>query len=110
MLPGRSAFDDFNGGLKMTVRELMDINEARENMLEGLLSRYQTGKINEQLLNRLRGTFYETSSFGTIPVHSFIFKSMMPVHVCVLRNTRRVTPTDMLLTICELCWVMSRWN
>ncbi len=34
---GQVSFDDFNGGLKMTVRELMDINEARENMLEGLL-------------------------------------------------------------------------
>ena len=36
---GQVSFDDFSGGLKMTAREVMDIDEARENMLAGLLSR-----------------------------------------------------------------------
>ncbi|MCE1658669.1 OB-fold nucleic acid binding domain-containing protein, partial [Enterobacter hormaechei] len=33
---GQVSFDDFNGGLKMTARELMDISEAREKYARGL--------------------------------------------------------------------------
>ncbi len=36
---GQVSFDDFSGGLKMMAREVMDISEARENTLAGLLSR-----------------------------------------------------------------------
>lgn len=39
IVSGQVSFDDFSGGLKMTAREVMDIDEAGKNMLAGLLSR-----------------------------------------------------------------------
>ncbi|MFB0772452.1 DNA polymerase III subunit alpha [Proteus cibi] len=93
---GQVSFDDFNGGLKMTVRELMDINEAREKYARGLAISLSDRQINEQLLNRLRGVL-EPHRSGTIPVHLYFEK-----HDACARlrfgATWRVTPTDMLLT------------
>ncbi|EME2731543.1 TPA: DNA polymerase III subunit alpha [Proteus mirabilis] len=93
---GQVSFDDFNGGLKMTVRELMDINEAREKYARGLAISLSDRQINEQLLNRLRGVL-EPHRSGTIPVHLYFQK-----HDACARlrfgATWRVTPTDMLLT------------
>ena len=70
---GQVSFDDFNGGLKMTVRELMDINEAREKYARGLAISLSDRQINEQLLNRLRGVL-EPHRSGTIPVHLYFQK------------------------------------
>ena len=39
IVSGQVSFDDFSGGLKMTAREVMDIDEAREKYVAGLLSR-----------------------------------------------------------------------
>lgn len=93
---GQVSFDDFNGGLKMIVRELMDINEAREKYARGLAISLSDRQINEQLLNRLRGVL-EPHRSGTIPVHLYFEK-----HDACARlrfgATWRVTPTDMLLT------------
>ena len=93
---GQVSFDDFNGGLKMTVRELMDINEVREKYARGLAISLSDRQINEQLLNRLRGVL-EPHRSGTIPVHLYFQK-----HDACARlrfgATWRVTPTDMLLT------------
>lgn len=93
---GQVSFDDFNGGLKMTVRKLMDINEAREKYARGLAISLSDRQINEQLLNRLRGVL-EPHRSGTIPVHLYFQK-----HDACARlrfgATWRVTPTDMLLT------------
>lgn len=67
---GQVSFDDFNGGNKMTVRELMDISEAREKYARGLAISLSDRQIDDQLLNRLRSTL-EPHRSGTIPVHLY---------------------------------------
>ncbi|VDZ95794.1 DNA polymerase III subunit alpha [Salmonella enterica subsp. enterica] len=54
IVSGQVSFDDFSGGLKMTAREVMDIDEAREKYARGLAISLTDRQIDDQLLNRLR--------------------------------------------------------
>lgn len=92
---GQVSFDDFNGGLKMTARELMDISEAREKYARGLAISLTDRQIDDQLLNRLRLSL-EPHRSGTIPVHLYYQRQ----DACARLRfgaTWRVTPTDRLL-------------
>jgi DNA polymerase-3 subunit alpha len=53
IVSGQVSFDDFRGG-KMTAREVMDIDEAREKYARGLAISLTDRQIDDQLLNRLR--------------------------------------------------------
>ncbi|MBP2845660.1 DNA polymerase III subunit alpha [Dickeya oryzae] len=92
---GQVSFDDFSGGLKMTVRELMDISEAREKYARGLAISLTDRQIDDQLLNRLRQSL-EPHRSGTIPVHLYYQRQ----DACARLRfgaAWRVTPTDVLL-------------
>ncbi|MET4879188.1 DNA polymerase III subunit alpha [Morganella morganii] len=93
---GQVSFDDFSGGLKMVVRELLDISEAREKYARGLAISLTDGQIDEQLLYRLRGAL-EPHRSGTIPVHLYYQKDDARARMR-FGATWRVTPTDTLLT------------
>ncbi|KAA1195213.1 DNA polymerase III subunit alpha [Photorhabdus heterorhabditis] len=93
---GQVSFDDFNGGLKMTARELMDISEAREKYARGLAISLSDRQIDNQLLSRLRGTL-EPYRSGTIPVHLYYQREDARARLR-FGATWRVTPTDNLLT------------
>ncbi|HDS6401083.1 TPA: DNA polymerase III subunit alpha [Morganella morganii subsp. morganii] len=93
---GQVSFDDFSGGLKMVVRELLDISEAREKYARGLAISLTDGQIDEQLLHRLRGAL-EPHRSGTIPVHLYYQKDDARARIR-FGATWRVTPTDTLLT------------
>ena len=92
---GQVSFDDFNGGNKMTVRELMDIGEAREKYARGLAISLSDKQINDQLLNRLRSTL-EPHRSGTIPVHLYYQKDDARAKL-KFGVVWRVTPVDPLL-------------
>ncbi|MEY1390582.1 DNA polymerase III subunit alpha [Providencia stuartii] len=92
---GQVSFDDFNGGNKMTVRELMDISEAREKYARGLAISLSDKQINDQLLNRLRSTL-EPHRSGTIPVHLYYQKDDARAKL-KFGVVWRVTPVDDLL-------------
>jgi len=92
---GQVSFDDFNGGNKMTVRELMDISEAREKYARGLAISLSDKQINDQLLNRLRSTL-EPHRSGTIPVHLYYQKDDARAKL-KFGVIWRVTPVDDLL-------------
>ena len=92
---GQVSFDDFNGGNKMTVRELMDISEAREKYARGLAISLSDKQINDQLLNRLRSTL-EPHRSGTIPVHLYYQKDDARAKL-KFGVVWRVTPVDALL-------------
>lgn len=92
---GQVSFDDFNGGNKMTVRELMDISEAREKYARGLAISLSDRQINDQLLNRLRSTL-EPHRSGTIPVHLYYQKEDARAKL-KFGVVWRVTPVDALL-------------
>ena len=70
IVSGQVSFDDFSGGLKMTAREVMDIDEAREKYARGLAISLTDRQIDDQLLNRLRQSL-EPHRSGTIPVHLY---------------------------------------
>ncbi|XKB81169.1 DNA polymerase III subunit alpha [Morganella morganii] len=93
---GQVSFDDFSGGLKMVVRELLDISEAREKYARGLAISLTDGQIDEQLLHRLRGALEPHRSW-TIPVHLYYQKDDARARMR-FGATWRVTPTDTLLT------------
>ena len=59
-----------SAGLKMTAREVMDIDEAREKYARGLAISLTDRQIDDQLLNRLRQSL-EPHRSGTIPVHLY---------------------------------------
>ncbi|WP_213993209.1 DNA polymerase III subunit alpha [Sodalis sp. dw_96] len=92
---GQVSFDDFNGGLKMTARELMDISEAREKYARGLAISLTDRQIDDQLLNRLRLSL-EPHRSGTIPVHLYYQREDARARLR-FGATWRVTPTDRLL-------------
>ena len=93
---GQVSFDDFSDGLKMVVRELLDISEAREKYARGLAISLTDRQIDEQLLHRLRGAL-EPHRSGTIPVHLYYQKDDARARMR-FGATWRVTPTDTLLT------------
>ncbi|MFB9997333.1 DNA polymerase III subunit alpha [Providencia rustigianii] len=92
---GQVSFDDFNGGNKMTVRELMDIGEAREKYARALAISLSDKQINDQLLNRLRSAL-EPHRSGTIPVHLYYQKDDARAKL-KFGVVWRVTPVDPLL-------------
>ncbi|MEQ4511452.1 DNA polymerase III subunit alpha [Dickeya zeae] len=92
---GQVSFDDFSGGLKMTVRELMDISEAREKYARGLAISLTDRQIDDQLLNRLRQSL-EPHRSGTIPVHLYYQRQDARARLR-FGAAWRVTPTDVLL-------------
>ncbi|MGO2306436.1 MAG: DNA polymerase III subunit alpha [Providencia sp.] len=95
IVTGQVSFDDFNGGNKMTVRELMDLGEAREKYARGLAISLSDKQINDQLLNRLRSTL-EPHRSGTIPVHLYYQKDDARAKL-KFGVVWRVTPVDPLL-------------
>ncbi|ATZ93469.1 DNA polymerase III subunit alpha [Dickeya fangzhongdai] len=92
---GQVSFDDFSGGLKMTVRELMDISEAREKYARGLAISLTDRQIDDQLLNRLRQSL-EPHRSGTIPVHLYYQRQDARARLR-FGAAWRITPTDGLL-------------
>ncbi|MDX6913679.1 DNA polymerase III subunit alpha [Pectobacterium carotovorum] len=92
---GQVSFDDFSGGLKMTVRELMDISEAREKYARGLAISLTDRQIDDQLLNRLRQSL-EPHRSGTIPVHLYYQREDARARLR-FGAAWRVTPADALL-------------
>ncbi|AFP85314.1 DNA polymerase III subunit alpha [secondary endosymbiont of Ctenarytaina eucalypti] len=93
---GQVSFNDFNGGLKMTARELTDINEAREKYARGLAISLTDKQIDEQFLKRLRLSL-EPYRSGTIPVH--LYYQGQDAHVLLrFGEAWNVTPTDRLLS------------
>ncbi|AUH01781.1 DNA polymerase III subunit alpha [Prodigiosinella confusarubida] len=92
---GQVSFDDFSSGLKMTVRELMDISDAREKYARGLAISLTDRQIDDQLLNRLRQSL-EPHRSGTIPVHLYYQRENARARLR-FGAAWRVTPTDVLL-------------
>lgn len=92
---GQISVDDFNGGFKMMVRELMDIGEAREKYARGLAISLVDKQIDNQLLNRLRDVL-EPHRSGTIPVNLYYQREDARAKLR-FGAAWRVTPTESLL-------------
>ncbi|MCT2388028.1 DNA polymerase III subunit alpha [Erwinia pyrifoliae] len=95
IVSGQVSFDDFNGGLKMMARDMMDIDEAREKYARGLAISLTDRQIDDQLLNRLRQSL-EPYRSGTIPVHLYYQREDARAKLR-FGATWRVSPSDRLL-------------
>ena len=95
IVSGQVSFDDFNGGLKMMARDMMDIDEAREKYARGLAISLTDRQIDDQLLNRLRQSL-EPHRSGTIPVHLYYQREDARAKLR-FGAAWRVSPSDRLL-------------
>ncbi|QEW33491.1 DNA polymerase III subunit alpha [Erwinia billingiae] len=95
IVSGQVSFDDFSGGLKMTARDVMDIDEAREKYARGLAISLTDRQIDDQLLNRLRQSL-EPHRSGTIPVHLYYQREDARAKLR-FGAAWRVSPSDRLL-------------
>ncbi|MBA5763366.1 DNA polymerase III subunit alpha [Vibrio sp. 404] len=95
VVSGQVSFDDFNGGLKMTAREVMDLGAAREKYARGLSVSISESQVDSQFFERFSGVL-EPYRAGTIPVHVYYQRKDARARL-TLGTEWRVTPSDALL-------------
>ncbi|PXA74490.1 DNA polymerase III subunit alpha [Vibrio sp. 11986-1-5] len=95
VVSGQVSFDDFNGGLKMSAREVMDLGSAREKYARGLSVSIAQSQIDEQFFERF-SQILEPHRAGTVPVNVYYQRSDARARL-TLGTEWRVTPSDTLL-------------
>ncbi len=92
---GSVQFDDFSGGLKMSVREIATLDEARSRYAKSLALAVSQEQLTPQFVKELR-EIIEPNKEGTLPLH-FYYQS--PEGRALLRSgiEWRVTPKDEML-------------
>ncbi|EGR4197210.1 DNA polymerase III subunit alpha [Vibrio cholerae] len=95
VVSGQVSFDDFNGGLKMSAREVMDLGSAREKFARGLSISILQSQIDQQFFERF-SHILEPHRAGTVPVN--VYYQRPDARACLTLGTEwRVTPSDTLL-------------
>ncbi|SHE87939.1 DNA polymerase III subunit alpha [Vibrio gazogenes] len=95
VLNGQVSFDDFNGGLKMTVREVMDLDSSREKYAKSLSLSITQTQIDEPFFERF-SRILEPHRSGSVPIH--IYYQRVDARAKLTLGTEwRVTPNDTLL-------------
>ncbi len=95
VVSGQVSFDDFNGGLKMTARELMDISQAREKYARCLGISMSSEQIDAPFFERFHDALAPYRS-GTVPVNIYYQRDDARARLR-LGAEWRVTPTDELI-------------
>ncbi|MGF1740946.1 DNA polymerase III subunit alpha [Vibrio profundum] len=95
VVTGQVSFDDFNGGLKMSAREVMDLGDAREKYTRGLSISINESQIDSQFFERF-GQILEPHRAGSVPVNIYYQRSDATAKM-TLGTEWRVTPADALL-------------
>lgn len=95
IVTGQVSFDDFNGGLTMTGRDVSDITQVREKMLKSLKITIESARMDQYYLPRLQQVLDEFKA-GTVPV-KVCYKRQEGQVVLQLGTQWWVTPTDALL-------------
>ncbi|TKF06132.1 DNA polymerase III subunit alpha [Vibrio kanaloae] len=95
VVSGQVSFDDFNGGLKMSAREVMDLGSAREKYARGVSISIDQSQINDQFFERF-GQILEPYRAGTVPVNVYYQRADARARL-TLGTEWRVTPSDILL-------------
>lgn len=93
---GSIQFDDFSGGLKMSVRELSTLDESRARHAKSLALAIQAEQLSDSFIKSLN-TLITPYKAGTLPLH-FYYQS--PAGRVLLRGgvEWRVTPKEEMLT------------
>ncbi|MFA0055998.1 DNA polymerase III subunit alpha [Vibrio echinoideorum] len=95
VVSGQVSFDDFNGGLKMSAREVMDLGSAREKYARGVSISIEQSQINGQFFERF-SQILEPYRAGTVPVNVYYQRADARARL-TLGTEWRVTPSDTLL-------------
>ncbi|EHK7540892.1 DNA polymerase III subunit alpha [Vibrio cholerae] len=95
VVSGQVSFDDFNGGLKMSAREVMDLGSAREKFARGLSISILQSQIDQQFFERF-SHILEPHRAGTVPVNVYYQRPDARARL-TLGIEWRVTPSDTLL-------------
>ncbi len=95
VVSGQVSFDDFNGGLKMSAREVMDLGSAREKFTRGLSISISENQIDERFYERL-SEILAPHKAGTVPVNVYYQRTDARAKL-TLGTEWRVTPNDTLL-------------
>ncbi|MFQ2826174.1 DNA polymerase III subunit alpha [Aeromonas caviae] len=95
VVSGQVSFDDFSGGLKMSARELLDINDARERFARAIRISLDEQRIDERFFPRLC-EILEPARAGVCPVQVNYRRPGSRVRL-TLGTEWRVTPTDQLI-------------
>ena len=95
VVSGQVSFDDFSGGLKMSARELLDINDARERFARAIRIYLDEQQIDDRFFPRLC-EILEPARAGVCPVQVNYRRPGSRVRL-TLGTEWRVTPTDQLI-------------
>ncbi len=95
VVSGQVSFDDFNGGLKMSAREVMGLGSAREKFARGLSISILQSQIDQQFFERF-SHILEPHRAGTVPVNVYYQRPDARARL-TLGTEWRVTPSDTLL-------------
>ncbi|HDZ8833035.1 TPA: DNA polymerase III subunit alpha [Aeromonas dhakensis] len=95
VVSGQVSFDDFSGGLKMSARELLDINDARERFAKAIRISLDEQRIDDRFFPRLC-EILEPARAGVCPVQVNYRRPGSRVRL-TLGTEWRVTPTDQLI-------------
>lgn len=93
---GQVSFDDFSGGLKMTVRELMTLDEARSRYVKSLAISLSEHQITPSFIKQLKALL-EPVSGGTLPINVY-YQSLKGRALLRLGVQWSIIPTDEILT------------
>jgi len=95
VVSGQVSFDDFNGGLKMSAREVMDLGEARERYARGLSISVSQSQIDDEFFDKF-SRILEPHRAGTVPVNIYYQRPDARAKLA-LGVEWRVTPNDELI-------------
>ncbi len=95
IVSGQVSFDDFNGGLKMSAREIMSLADAREKYARGLSISLDEKQIDGVFFERFTRVL-EPYRAGTVPVNIYYQRQDARAKLA-LGVEWRVTPEDELL-------------
>ncbi|MFH0256282.1 DNA polymerase III subunit alpha [Vibrio rumoiensis] len=95
VVSGQVSFDDFNGGLKMSAREVMSLADAREKYAKGLSISLEQSQIDGQFFEKFSRAL-EPYRAGTVPVNIYYQRQDARAKLS-LGVEWRVTPDDNLL-------------
>ena len=93
---GQVSVDDFSGGLKMTVRELMTLDEARSRYVKSLAISLSEHQITPSFIKQLKALL-EPVSGGTLPINVY-YQSPRGRALLRLGVQWSIIPTDEILT------------
>ncbi|MFM4943275.1 DNA polymerase III subunit alpha [Aeromonas bivalvium] len=95
VVSGQVSFDDFSGGLKMSAREVLDINDARERFARAIRIFLDEQRIDDRFFQRFN-EILEPARAGVCPVQVHYRRPGSRVRL-TLGTEWRVTPTDQLI-------------